>query len=81
MFVPTKSADSKDTCTSSPDEGLGDSLAQHSSTSTAESKRSDSSDTERNVDVLKSESDDTAEQRNIIVTQVRELEHSICIKL
>ena len=65
-----RSCDSKDTTTSSPDEGIGDSLAHHSSTSTAESKRSDSCDTDKNIDPLKSESDDMMELKNIIVTQV-----------
>ena len=77
-FVTAKSTDSKDTSTSSPDEGLGDSLAQRSSTSTSESKRSDSTDTDRNVDGLKSESDDNTEQKNIIITQVRLSAKSAC---
>ena len=49
------STGSKDT--SSPDEGLGGSIAHTCSLS--ESRRSDSCDTEGNVEALKSESDDT----------------------
>ena len=55
------------------DEGLGDSIAQAPS-SVSDSKRSDSSNTDRNLGSFKSESDDSAtcmdmaKQKNIIVT-------------
>lgn len=53
----TRSVDSKDVpC--SPDEGLGDSIARTSSL--ADSKRSDSCDTDKNVEGLRSESEDAA---------------------
>ncbi len=54
--------------TASPDEGLGDSIARQSSLE-ADSKRSDSCDTDKNEDGLKSEYDDLLTvDRNIIVT-------------
>ena len=53
------STGSKDT--SSPDEGLGGSIAHTCSLS--ESRRSDSCDTDGNAEALKSESDDTAAAR------------------
>ena len=58
---------------STSDSGLGDSIANPSSL-TSESKRSDSCNTDRNVDSIKSESDDSAvcgdvvKQKSIIVT-------------
>ena len=66
--VTNVSTTSKDTASSaSPDEGLGDSFARHCSLS--DSKRSDSCDTDKNVDVhLPSESSDAPDIRNIIVT-------------
>ena len=66
----TTSTTSKDTTsTASPDEGLGDSIARQCSLS--DSKRSDSCDTDKNVDVhLPSEGDSSgiSEVKGIIVT-------------
>lgn len=62
-----KSADTKDGVPNSPDEGLGDSIARGSSI--ADSKRSDSCDTDKCVEGLKSESEDAGhEQKSILVT-------------
>jgi hypothetical protein len=60
----TKSSNS----THSPDEGLGDSIARTSSI--ADSKRSDSCDTDKCVEAMKSESESSeqTEHKNILVT-------------
>ena len=44
-------------------------MGQRTCSSTSDSKRSDSCDTDKNIDPLKSESDDNMEQKNIIITQ------------
>ena len=61
-----RSVDSKDTSSCSPDEGLGDSLAHTGSL--GDSRRSDSADTDKNVEPLKSETEEIPIEKSIIVT-------------
>lgn len=62
----TRSVKDSNTSTTSPDEGLGDSIARQGSLT--DSKRSDSCDTDKNVEGLKSESEDLLNPEKIIVT-------------